>query len=120
MARKPRFGLLGIPQHVIQRGNNREPCFYGDEDYHRYLNDLKDALRKNDCRLHAYVLGRALQGESRRLRGVPTHLHAIHRNEPGSCRDGVTRGRVRMVELRCQCARLPRHVALAPPDVGPN
>jgi len=26
--RKPRFNLIGIPQHVIQRGNNREPCFY--------------------------------------------------------------------------------------------
>ena len=56
MARKPRFGLPGIPQHVIQRGNNREPCFYGDEDYPRYLDDLKEALTKNDCRLHAYVL----------------------------------------------------------------
>lgn len=30
MARKPRFLLPGVPQHVIQRGNNREPCFYAD------------------------------------------------------------------------------------------
>jgi len=29
MPRKPRFNLLGIPQ----RGNNREPCFYAEEDY---------------------------------------------------------------------------------------
>ena len=28
MPRKPRFNLVGFPQHVIQRGNNREPCFY--------------------------------------------------------------------------------------------
>jgi hypothetical protein len=28
MARKARFNLPGIPQHLIQRGNNREPCFY--------------------------------------------------------------------------------------------
>ena len=56
MARKPRFGLPGVPQHVIQRGNNREPCFYGDEDCHRYLDDLWDALIENECRLHAYVL----------------------------------------------------------------
>ena len=27
MPRKPRFTLPGVPQHVIQRGNNREPCF---------------------------------------------------------------------------------------------
>lgn len=56
MARKPRFNLSGIPQHVIQRGNNREPCFYAEDDYRRYRDDLREALRANDCRLHAYVL----------------------------------------------------------------
>lgn len=56
MARKPRFSLPGVPQHVIQRGNNREPCFYAEDDYHRYLGDLKEAQERNDCRLHAYVL----------------------------------------------------------------
>ncbi len=24
MSRKPRFNLVGVPQHVIQRGNNRD------------------------------------------------------------------------------------------------
>ena len=56
MPRKPRFNLIGIPQHVIQRGNNREPCFYADEDYLRYLEDLNQAAHKNNCRIHAYVL----------------------------------------------------------------
>ena len=28
MPRKPRFNLPGIPQHVIQRGNNRDPRFF--------------------------------------------------------------------------------------------
>ncbi len=56
MARKPRFNLPGISQHVIQRGNNREPCFYAEDDYCRYLGDLQEALGHNDCRLHAYVL----------------------------------------------------------------
>ena len=27
MARLPRLDLPGIPQHVVQRGNNRLPCF---------------------------------------------------------------------------------------------
>lgn len=27
MSRKPRFNLVGIPQYVIQRGNNRDPFF---------------------------------------------------------------------------------------------
>lgn len=56
MPRKPRFNLVGIPQHVIQRGNNREPCFYAEQDYLRYLDDLTEAAKKNDCRVHAYVL----------------------------------------------------------------
>lgn len=56
MPRKPRFNLIGIPQHVIQRGNNREPCFYADEDYRRYLDDLSKSIEKYDCRVHAYVL----------------------------------------------------------------
>ncbi len=28
MSRKTRFVIPGVPQHVIQRGHNREPCFY--------------------------------------------------------------------------------------------
>ncbi len=56
MPRKPRFHVPGIPQHIIQRGNNREPCFYAEDDYLRYLDDLKDALTRNNCALHAYVL----------------------------------------------------------------
>ncbi len=56
MPRKPRFNLPGIPQHVIQRGNNREPCFRADRDYRRYLRDLLVSSRKYRCRVHAYVL----------------------------------------------------------------
>ena len=56
MARKPRFNLPGVPQHIIQRGNNREPCFYEVADYCRYQNDLHDAAVKNQVAIHAYVL----------------------------------------------------------------
>lgn len=56
MARKPRFNLVGVPQHVIQRGNNREPCFFSELDYSRYLDDLQQAKDKYNCRIHAYVL----------------------------------------------------------------
>ena len=44
MARLPRPDLAGIPQHVVQRGNNRLPCFLDDEDRQRYLQCLKEAL----------------------------------------------------------------------------
>jgi putative transposase len=56
MARQPRFDLPGIPQHVVQRGNNRLPCFLDDLDRQRYLQCLWQALGRFGCRLHAYVL----------------------------------------------------------------
>lgn len=56
MARKPRFNVIGVPQHLIQRGNNREPCFYSKEDYSAYLEFLAIAGEKTDCQVHAYVL----------------------------------------------------------------
>ena len=56
MARLPRFELAGVPQHVVQRGNNRLPCFLDDEDRQRYLQCLRQALLRFGCKLHAYVL----------------------------------------------------------------
>jgi putative transposase len=56
MPRKPRFTLSGVPQHVIQRGNNREPCFLAEPDYRRYLEDLAGSAEKSACHIHAYVL----------------------------------------------------------------
>lgn len=32
MARLNRLCPVGIPPHIIQRGNNRQVCFNGDED----------------------------------------------------------------------------------------
>lgn len=56
MARQPRLDLPGIPQHVVQRGNNRLPCFLDDADRRRYLTLLHEALLDTGCKLHAYVL----------------------------------------------------------------
>jgi putative transposase len=56
MARLPRFVLPGHPQHVIVRGNNRDPIFNADEDYRFYLDKLQDAAKKHSCDIHAYVL----------------------------------------------------------------
>lgn len=56
MARLPRFDLAGVPRHVVQRGNNRLPCFLDDEDRQRYLQCLRPALLRFGCRLHACVL----------------------------------------------------------------
>lgn len=56
MARRPRIDLPGIPQHVVQRGNDRQPCFFTDADRHRYLRDLKEIALREHCDVHAYVL----------------------------------------------------------------
>ncbi|HFD33277.1 MAG TPA: transposase [Gammaproteobacteria bacterium] len=56
MARLPRFVLPGHPQHVIQRGNNRQVIFCAESDYQFYLEKLLDAAREHACDIHAYVL----------------------------------------------------------------
>lgn len=56
MPRQPRFNLPGYPQHIIQRGNNRNNVFARPADYRFYLDKLKQACEKFSCRLHAYVL----------------------------------------------------------------
>ena len=56
MARQPRLDLPGVPQHVIQRGNNRQPCFLQEQDYRCYLESLRETSKQHGCRVHAYVL----------------------------------------------------------------
>ena len=56
MPRRPRIHLDGMPLHIVQRGHNREPCFFGEEDYQTYLYWLGKALKQEHCALHAYAL----------------------------------------------------------------
>jgi putative transposase len=45
-----------VPLHIIQRGNNRQVCFYSDDDYQFYLDWLKEYAEKAKCLVHAYAL----------------------------------------------------------------
>ncbi len=56
MPRRPRLHLPGQPLHIVQRGHNREACFFCEEDYHSYLHWLGEALAGTGGRLHAYAL----------------------------------------------------------------
>lgn len=56
MARYPRLDLPGIPQHIVQRGNNRAACFFDDRHRLMYLDLLRDAARAAEVAIHAYVL----------------------------------------------------------------
>jgi putative transposase len=54
MPRRARLCLPAVPWHIIQRGNNRAPCFYAPEDYHRYLKTLGELAEQFGCAVHAY------------------------------------------------------------------
>jgi putative transposase len=56
MARLVRVAPVGVPQHIIQRGNNRQVCFAGEEDMKAYLNWLKEMSKKHKVDVHAWVL----------------------------------------------------------------
>ena len=56
MPRPLRIELPEIPQHVIQRGNDHQPCFFTVEDYLFYRSELRDSARREGCLVHAYVL----------------------------------------------------------------
>ena len=45
-----------MPQHIVQRGNNRAACFFEESDNIQFLDDLKESSRKYHCQLHGYVL----------------------------------------------------------------
>jgi len=48
--------LPGVPLHVVQRGNNRSACFFGDEDRSFYLHHLSRLASLSACDVHAYCL----------------------------------------------------------------
>lgn len=64
MPRQMRYYLSDVTQHVIQRGNNRQPTFLQDTDYHVYLECLRQAMFTHACDVHAYVL-------------MPNHVHLL-------------------------------------------
>jgi putative transposase len=55
MARLSRLCLPEIPQHIIQRGNNRQICFGSDEDMAAYAYWLEKYSLKYKVAIHAWV-----------------------------------------------------------------
>ena len=56
MARRRRIGCAGVPQHVIQRGNNRSVCFADEQDFRTYVKWLKHYSVEFAVAIHAWVL----------------------------------------------------------------
>ena len=55
MARLQRICPPGIPQHIIQRGNNRQVCFASEEDFTVYAHWLIESSEKYGVAVHAWV-----------------------------------------------------------------
>jgi putative transposase len=49
MARIARVVVPGLPHHITQRGNRREPVFFGAEDYRLYRRLIAAAARRADA-----------------------------------------------------------------------
>jgi REP element-mobilizing transposase RayT len=56
--------IPGLPHHVTQRGNRREPIFFEDGDHEIYCEMLAEQLRKSSVEVWAYCL-------------MPNHVHLI-------------------------------------------
>ena len=55
MPRRPRICPAGMPQHVIQRGNNRQVCFQDLSDFATYSMYLTRYQEKFEVDIHAWV-----------------------------------------------------------------
>ncbi|MRX08179.1 transposase [Pseudoduganella sp. FT25W] len=56
MPRHTRVVLKSVPLHVIQRGHDRQRCFFSDEDFLVYRQWLHEEAVMARCAVHAYVL----------------------------------------------------------------
>lgn len=64
MARLARVVAPGVPHHVTQRGNRRQPVFFGDGDYVAYRELLAEGCRAAGVAVWAYCL-------------MPDHVHLV-------------------------------------------
>lgn len=64
MARLARVVIPQIPHHVTQRGNRRQPVFFGEEDYAEYFGLLGEYTRAAGVAVWAWCL-------------MPNHVHLM-------------------------------------------
>ena len=56
MPRRARIVAVGYPHHITQRGNNRRPVFYSDQDRALYLDLLQEYSSKFKLAIEGYCL----------------------------------------------------------------
>ena len=55
MARRPRIVIPSQPQHIVQRGNNRQDVFAIDPDYQFFRDALVEPADTPGLKIHAYA-----------------------------------------------------------------
>ena len=70
-----RIVLPGVPAHITQRGIDRGPTFFAEEDYAYYRWALGEAASSARCRVHAY----ALMTNHVHLLATPKDAHGLAR-----------------------------------------
>jgi len=75
MPRAPRPAVTDLPLHVVQRGHNRQRCFFMERDYQVYLLTLREAAESSKVALHAY----ALMTNHVHLLVTPRMVHSVSR-----------------------------------------
>jgi hypothetical protein len=101
MPRRPRLKLVGMPLHIIQRGNNRSAGFWVTADYVRYT---AHGIVCNFVRSAAYLecaAGGALCDRCRSRRGSGVRAAALHITSPGGALDEMFQSMPRRVYLTC-------------------
>ena len=56
MARLARISVPGLPDHITQRGNRRQPVCFQEEDYRTYLRLLQEQSQRWGFQVWAYGL----------------------------------------------------------------
>lgn len=121
--------LAGVPVHIRHRGNNRQRCFYEDEDRSFYLHHLSRLLAKSQCALHAYclmtnhvhlLLTPTTVESCARLMKALSQLHTQYVNKTYGRSGTLWEGRFRssLVQSERYLLECYRYVELNPVDAG--
>lgn len=75
MPRRTRMHLPGHPRHIVQRGNNREPCCFEPENFRYYLELWKGNARRYGVAVHTY----SPMTNQIHFRVTPEHAESVSR-----------------------------------------
>ncbi|HEY1303332.1 MAG TPA: transposase [Vicinamibacterales bacterium] len=80
MARPRRIQIADLPQHVVNRGNNRCDIFLAEQDYLFFLRALWDASARHQLDIHGYALMTNhfhMVATPRTSRGLSDAMHVV-------------------------------------------